>query len=45
MSAGGPPVLETGHADWVLIRNVLNALPGVTVNTPSVFAPAAWNWP
>lgn len=45
MSDGGPPVLEVGQADWVLMRNVLGALPGVSVNDPTVFAPNAWDWP
>lgn len=45
MSGGGPPVLEVGQADWVIIRQVLDALPSVAVNDPAVFAPNAWDWP
>jgi hypothetical protein len=45
MSGGGPTVLELGRADWVIVRQVLDALPSVTVNDPSVFAPTAWDWP
>lgn len=45
MSAGGPPTLESGQADWVIMRRVLTALPGSSVNDPSVFAPGTWDWP
>ena len=45
MSAGGPPVLEVGQADWVVMRSVLNSLPGISANNPSVFAPNPWDWP
>jgi hypothetical protein len=45
MSAPGPPVHELGHADWVVVRRVLAALPGVSVLDPSVFAPDTWDWP
>jgi hypothetical protein len=45
MSAAGPPVHEAGRADWVLMRAVLAALPGVSVDDPSVFAPNTWDWP
>lgn len=45
MSAGGATVLEYGQADWVIARNVLAGLPGASVSDPTVFAPAAWDWP
>jgi len=45
MSAAGPPVHEVGRADWVVVRGVLDNLPGVRVNDPSVFAPNTWDWP
>ncbi len=44
MSAGGPPVLEMGPADWVIMRNVLIGF-SPSVGNPAVFAPAAWDWP
>lgn len=45
MRDAGPTVWEFGPADWVIVRNVLNGLPGATVNAPSVFAPTNWDWP
>lgn len=45
MSAAGPPVLEVGQGDWVVMRNRLSGLPGASVNDPSVFAPNPWDWP
>lgn len=45
MSAGGPPTWEWGRADWVIVRQVLSALPGASVTDPGTFAPADWTWP
>jgi hypothetical protein len=45
MRDAGPPSWEYGPGGWVVVRNVLNGLPGVTANNPSVFAPTDWNWP
>lgn len=45
MRDAGPTVWEIGPADWVIVSGVLNALPGVTANTPTVFAPNNWDWP
>jgi len=43
MSGGGDVVLEMGQADWTVMKGVLSAR-GPT-NSPSVFAPSAWNRP
>lgn len=43
MSGSGSTVLEFGQADWVVIRNVLDDLG--TPETPTVFAPDAWDRP
>jgi len=43
MSAGGATVLEHGRADWFVVENVLDDLG--TPETPTVFAPDAWNRP
>lgn len=45
MRDAGPTVWEIGPADWVIVRNVLNGLPGASPNTPTVFAPTNWDWP
>ncbi len=45
MRDAGPTVWEIGPADWVVVNNVLGALPGASPNTPSVFAPTNWDWP
>ena len=43
MQGSGAIVLEAGQADWAVMNGVLSAL-GAT-NTPSVFAPTAWDRP
>ncbi|GAB4573006.1 MAG: hypothetical protein Kow0077_14050 [Anaerolineae bacterium] len=45
MRDAGPTVWEIGPADWVIVSQVLGALPGASPNTPSVFAPTNWDWP
>lgn len=45
MSAVGSVVVEYGPADWIIMRNVLDGLPGYTPREPDVFAPDPWDWP
>jgi len=44
MRNAGPTVWEIGPAGWVIMRQVLDALPGSPPNDPDVFAPTNWNW-
>ncbi len=44
MRNAGPTVWEIGPAGWVIMRQVLDALPGSPPNDPDVLAPTNWNW-
>lgn len=42
MACDGSVVLEYGPADWVIVKAVLQSLPGGGAGAPSVFAPNEW---
>jgi hypothetical protein len=45
MSSNYSTVWEYGPADWVVVRDVLEALPNAVVYEPDVFAPDPWPTP
>lgn len=46
MSTGGATVLEFGQADWVVVKQVMQALGAASgVSDPAVFAPTDWTNP
>jgi len=45
MSSNYSTVWEYGPADWVIVRDVLEALPNAVVYEPDVFAPTPWPTP
>jgi hypothetical protein len=42
MACPSVAVQEYGTADWIIVEQVLSALPNASVVAPSVFAPSEW---